>query len=136
MPHAQLRGHDRCRFIVGEPGATNPHDAYFYYCHANDLQAMRMGKWKLHFPHKYRTIVGTTPGSDGTPGPYIHPTTRLELYDLEADIGEGTNIASQYPEVVERMTVLAEEMRADLGDNLTKTKGTGQRPPGRVADKK
>ena len=95
-----------------------------------------MGKWKLHFPHKYRTIVGTTPGSDGTPGPYIHPTTELELYDLESDIGESTNLAAQYPEIVERMTQLANEMRADLGDNLTKTKATGKRAPGRVDNTK
>jgi arylsulfatase A len=136
LPEHKIDGLDIWPIIVGEPGATNPHDAYFFYYKANDLEAMRMGKWKLHFPHQYRTIIGTTPGKDGTPGPYKYPKTTVELYNLETDIGEATNVADQYPEIVERMTQLADEMRADLGDNLTKTKASGKRPPGRVNVKK
>ncbi len=34
----------------------------------DQLQAVRSGKWKLHVPHKYRTLVEA--GNDGLPGPY------------------------------------------------------------------
>ncbi len=136
LPTNKIDGLDIWPIITGEPDAKSPHDAYFFYYKANDLEAMRMGKWKLHFPHQYRTIVGTTPGNDGTPRPYKHPRTTLELYNLETDIGESTNVADQHPDIIERMTQLADTMRADLGDNLTKTKATGKRPPGRIAKRK
>ena len=36
---------------------TSPHEAYYFY-YGRQLQAIRMGKWKLHFPHGYRTMAG------------------------------------------------------------------------------
>ena len=39
-----------------------------------------------------------------------------ELYDLHADVGETTNVYSQYPEVVKRLQAIAERARWDLGD--------------------
>ena len=54
---------------------------------------MRCGRWKLHFPHGYRSMEGQAPGADGIPGKYDYsPTTGLELYDLLADIGERRNL--------------------------------------------
>ena len=44
------------------------------------------------------------------------------------------NLAAQYPEVVERLSKLADEKRADLGDKLTGITGTGLREPGRVRE--
>ncbi len=132
LPAHKIDGLDIWPLIVGEEDATNPHEAYFFYYHANDLEAMRAGRWKLHFPHNYRSMVGQTPGTDGSPGKYKQMKTGLALYDIQSDIGETTNVADQYPEVVQRLLTLADEMRADLGDNLTKTKPTGKRQPGRV----
>lgn len=39
---------------------------------------------------------------------------------------------SQYPEVVQRLMKIANNMRDDLGDNLTRRKPTGQRQHGVV----
>jgi arylsulfatase len=58
--------------------------------------------------------------------------TKPELYDLSADIGETTNVADQHPDVVKRLLGYAEQARAELGDSLTKRKGTGVREPGRL----
>ena len=54
------------------------------------------------------------------------------LYDLAADRNETTDVAAQHPDVVERLTALAERARADLGDALTARPGTGRREPGRA----
>ncbi|MHC4970248.1 MAG: arylsulfatase, partial [Planctomycetota bacterium] len=72
------------------------------------------------------------PGSGGTPGKYDYSRrTGLELYDLRADVSESRNVADDHPEVVARITALADAMRRDLGDKLTEAKGTGRRPAGR-----
>ena len=97
------------------------------------MQAVRSGKWKLHFPHSYRSLKGE-PGNGGTPGPYIQKKTGLELYNLEADIAESKNVADDHPDVVARLKKLAEKARKDLGDSLTKRKGKNVREPGRLKD--
>ena len=73
------------------------------------------------------------PGRDGIPGQYNYGVRiDMELYDLETDPGETTDVSDQYPEVMERMLGIAETARADLGDTLTKREGTGRRQPGRL----
>ena len=46
--------------------AKSPHEAYYFY-YGNQLQAVRQGKWKLHFPHGYRTMAGKPVGTEGIP---------------------------------------------------------------------
>ena len=136
LPRRQLDGRDASALLLQKPGAASPQEAYFFYYHRNDLEAMRSGRWKLHFPHRYRTMAGRAAGSGGTPGKYDHRETGLELYDLAADIGETRNVAQEHPEVVARLVELAEAMRRDLGDDLTGTKATGRRDPGRVGSER
>ncbi|MDP7302288.1 MAG: arylsulfatase, partial [Pirellulaceae bacterium] len=64
---------------------------------------------------------------------YSQARTGLELYDLDADVGETTNIASEHPEIVKRLQQLGEKMRDELGDSRTKRQGKGVRPAGQVA---
>jgi arylsulfatase len=132
LPERKIDGRDAWPLFRGDPGATSPQEAYFFYYHVNNLEAMRSGPWKLHFPHGYRSMVGRKAGADGSPGKYDYSVkTGLELYNLESDIGENRNVAAQHPEVVKRLTALADAMRADLGDGLTGSDGTERREPGR-----
>ncbi|MHC4319358.1 MAG: sulfatase family protein [Planctomycetota bacterium] len=132
LPGRRIDGRDAQALLRGTPGAVSPQEAYFFYYHGNDLEAVRSGRWKLHFPHKYRSMEGRDPGSGGTPGKYDYSRrTGLELYDLRADVSESRNVADDHPEVVARITALADAMRRDLGDKLTEAKGTGRRPAGR-----
>jgi len=79
-------------------------------------------------------MVGQTPGSGGTPGQYdYNAKTGLELYNLEDDISESTDLAAEHPEVVARLSEMADAMRARLGDKLTEVKGTENREPGKVS---
>jgi len=135
LPARAIDGKDVAPLITGVAGARSPHEAYFFYYHENQLEALRSGRWKLHFPHRYRTMVGRDAGKDGIPGKYDHAqSTPLVLYDLEHDVAESEDVAERHPEVVARLTALADGMRAELGDALTERQGRGRRPPGRIPD--
>lgn len=115
-------------------GAKSSHE-FFYYYWGNGLEAVRDERFKLHFPHAFRSLTGT-PGTDGMPNGYTQAKTELALFDLDADPFEQTNIAADHPEVTARLTAAAESMRSDLGDSLTGKKGTGIRPPDRFTQPK
>ena len=109
---------------------ANPRDHFFFY-YDGELQAVRQGNWKLHFPHRYRSYRGVEPGKNGNPGPYATGETGFELYDLANDIGESVNVSPEHPDIVKRLQALGQEAREELGDKLTKSIGRGVRQPGR-----
>lgn len=109
-------------------------DAYFYYYRVNEMHAVRSGPWKMYFPHSYRSMEGQPPGRDGLPGPYTYFELETpELYHLGRDPSETRDVASENPEVVGRLSALADGMRHRLGDALTGSEGVENRPPGRLA---
>lgn len=129
LPEHPIDGRDIWPLMSGEDGAKSPHEAYFMY-YGKQLQAVRSGKWKLHFPHGYRTLAGKPGGTGGIPTSYSQAKIGEELFDLESDIGETTNVADEHPDVVARLKALADEMRKELGDDgIT---GAGLRPPGKL----
>jgi len=131
LPGHQIDGKDIWPVIAGEPGAKSPHEAFFYY-QGWALEAVRSGKWKLHFPHGYRTLSGRPGGVDGVPAKYDQAKTDLALYDLENDVGEQHNVADQHADVVARLEQLADAIRQDLGDAARQIQGTGRRPSGKI----
>lgn len=133
LPEHTIDGKNIWPLIAGEPGASSPQEAYYFYW-VQELQAVRMGQWKLHFPHSYRTLGGKPGGTGGQPAPYENATLELALFDLEADPGETANVAAGHPDVVAKIKDLADRMRAELGDSATKQKGSGVREPGRLEE--
>lgn len=131
LPSKRIDGVDASDVLLGSVNGPSPHESLLFYW-GNELHAIRNGRWKLHFPHTYRTLDGE-PGKDGQPGPYRQEKTELALYDLVEDIGESKNVANEHGDVVRMLTSLADEARKDLGDQLTKQIGKGVREPGRVA---
>lgn len=131
LPEHPIDGKDIWPLLAGEPGARSPQEAYYFYW-GQELQAVRMGRWKLHFPHTYRTLAGRPGGSGGKPAPYEEARIELSLFDLAADVGETTNVADRHPDVVARIRKLADKIRAELGDSATGQKGAGVREPGRL----
>ena len=85
--------------LLGRPEDQEQH-SYLYWEHPqtkNRDRAVRMGKWKavsLGWKKK--------------------PPGKLELYDLEKDPGEKNNIASHYPEIVERIEKIMQEAHRPL----------------------
>jgi len=116
LPEHTIDGKNIRPLLSGEPGAVSPQDAYYFYW-GDDLQAVRSGRWKLHFPHKYRTLDGRPGGTGGIPVKYSQDETALALYDLEKDIGEQHDVAAGNPGVVKRLTGMAEEFDRDIKTN-------------------
>jgi len=77
--------------LLDDPTSESPHDRVGYYYYKNSrLEAIRLGKWKLHLKKK------------------------PELYDLRADIGESRNVADAHPDVVAHLKDVAAKYDADL----------------------
>ena len=133
LPERKIDGLNVWPLIAGEAGAKNPHDGYATYYANNELQSVTDGRWKLVFPHVYRTM-GTTPkATGGIPAKYRQEKiAQPELYDLESDPGEKSDVAAANSEVVSRLSKFGDIIRSELGDSLTKTKATGAREPGRL----
>jgi arylsulfatase A-like enzyme len=130
LPPHPIDGLDIWPLMSGQPGAKTPHETYLYYW-GNELQAIRSGQWKLHFPHKYRSLTGQ-PGQDGKPGGYTEQKIELSLYDLNTDIGESKDLKAAHTDVVTHLEQLADKARLELGDSARKMVGTGYREPGQV----
>jgi hypothetical protein len=65
-------------------------------------------------------MQGQAPGKDGKPGLYKNVAGGMELFNLDTDLSETTNVAAKHPDVVRRLEGLADRMRMDLGDSLRK----------------
>jgi arylsulfatase A len=132
LPAHGVDGRDIWPLLSGQPGATSPHAAYFFYFHQGALEAMRSGRWKLQLPREYRTLEGREGGRDGKPVRYSQRRTALALYDLETDPAESRDLSAEQPEVMQRLLALVEQARTELGDAPTGRAGTKVRPAGRV----
>ncbi len=133
LPPHPIDGKSIAPLLLGEPHRFEPHEAYYFWYHRGDLQAVRSGRWKLHFPHYYRSMEGRKQGRDGIPGSYDYGReTGLELYDLAIDAAESNDVSAQFPDVVARLAALAFAKRAELGDTLTKVPGVSVRAAGWV----
>ena len=132
LPGRKIDGVSILSLIEGREGA-NPRESFVYYYNKNDLEAVTDGEFKLVFPHKYVTYGAYETGNDGQPGKLANlEIMKPELYDLRRDPGERYNVATQNPERLAKLQKIADKWRAELGDNLTRQKGTERREPGLV----
>lgn len=129
LPDHKIDGKSIVNLVTGK-NDKSPQEAYYFY-YGQQLQAIRMGKWKLHFPHGYRTMAGRPGGTGGIPTKYSQAKIGLSLFNLEEDIGESTDVKAKHPKVVSKMQALGQAMRKELGDQGKK--GSGQREAGRLA---
>tara|TARA_R110000868_G_scaffold1647_3_gene13275 strand:- start:3711 stop:5138 length:1428 start_codon:yes stop_codon:yes gene_type:complete len=132
LPNLTIDGKSAWSVFTGE-SEESPQEAYFFYYRVNELMGVRYGKWKMYFPHTYRTMDGQEPGKDGLPGEYkMIEMEEIELYDVTQDISETNNVAADYPEIVDKIKVLANDMRHELGDSLLDLEGTKNREAGKA----
>jgi arylsulfatase A-like enzyme len=139
LPKNKIDGLDVWPIISRQPGATNPHESYWFYYQVNSLEAVTTGdgKWKLQLPHTYPTLDGRPGGRDGVPAPYSQgKVKKRELYDLVHDISETKDVSAEHPEIAKRLEIEVAKARADLGDDLMNHPGSGRREPGKLTDLK
>ena len=131
LPNHPIDGHDISPLLFGKDAAKSPHEAFACY-YGGGLRAVRNDRFKLVFPHQYRTLDGHPGGTAGLPVPYKSAKAAKALYDLDNDLSETTDVAAEFPEVVAELEAAAERYRKALGDNAKKIKGNQTRPPGRM----
>jgi arylsulfatase A-like enzyme len=105
-----IDGHDIRDLIHGVQGAKSPTRAFYYYQRTR-LQAVRVGKWKLHIPR----AIDTRWERYSKPADAM-PIKSAMLFDLEADVSETTNVADRHPDVVAQLMRHIEHARDDIGD--------------------
>lgn len=134
MPNRRIDGVSVLEVLKGNT-AVNPRISFLYYYRKNNLEAVRDENWKLVFPHPGRTYEGFAAGKDGMPGG-ANENYAFEggLYDLRRDPGERYNVMNDNPEVVKRLTQIADEARQDIGDDLTKSEGKNRRTIGKIKE--
>jgi arylsulfatase A-like enzyme len=103
-------------------GLTNEsqREAHYYFASYN-LQAVRQGPWKLAIATQPETM-GKAAADDAR----INP----RLYNLDTEISEQTNLASQHPDIVARLQSLAIRMEAEICGKEPKAR----RPAGETAN--
>ncbi len=111
-----IDGKDILPLLRGEPNVKSPHNAFYYYF-TSQLQAVRSGNWKLWLPREFKKKNSEH-----------QVTIPLKLYNLSKDIAEQHDVSAQHPDIVKRLTALAETASRDLGNGLLE--GQNQRPSG------
>jgi arylsulfatase A len=114
-----IDGRDMSPLLLGQ-SSDAPREAHYYFL-GYALQAVRQGPWKLAVAPQRETMGrGIAPDAAGS---------SPRLYNLDADIGERTDVAAQHPDIVAHLRVLAASMEAEIGGETP----TGRRPAGTVA---
>ncbi|MCA9080633.1 MAG: sulfatase [Planctomycetaceae bacterium] len=107
-PDLQLDGSNATDFLLGRT-ATSPREEYLYYAGCL-LTGVRVGRWKLVLPRR------ANPPGTGWWGRMLEAVPSMQLFDLDSDPGERTNVAGQHPDVVERLLQHIDSAREELGD--------------------
>jgi arylsulfatase A len=79
-----------------------------YYYYKEQLQAVRHGKWKLHFCYHDMSI-----GNRHVAESWITPERPL-LFDLEVDPSERFDLAADNPEIVAKLVKIAEDYKMEI----------------------
>lgn len=106
LPKNKIDGKNIWQLLDGE-NVESLND-YFYYYQSDQLMASRNDTWKLHLPldRAYDdAFLGT-----------FTKNRPMALYNMKEDVGEQNDVASEHPEVVNKLLAEAELAREDLGD--------------------
>jgi arylsulfatase A-like enzyme len=111
-----IDGRDITSILLGQ-SKESAREAHYYFS-GYDLQAVRQGRWKL--------ALAPQPEDNKKKG--VKVAAGLRLYDLDAEIGEQTDVAAQHPDIVAKLKALADKMAAEIGGK----EPSARRPAGEV----
>jgi arylsulfatase A len=97
--------------LMFEDAAPRVRDTHLYFTKASQLGAIRQGNWKL--------ILPTSPpqsgqSKSGKKGKDLADAGSPELYDLDKDPAESTNVATDHAEIVTRLSEEAERLELEI----------------------
>jgi arylsulfatase A len=112
LPSHPLDGSDIMPLLRREPSAQSPYDEKgFFYYQVHQLQAVRSGPWKLYLPLEKRFSNSKTAKSA--------TSQDRALFNVLEDVSESTEISKSYPEIVDRLTRMANHARKTIGDDAS-----------------
>ena len=114
LPYKKIDGIEMSDLFFSNENSSK-RDSFLYY-NEDELEAIRYKNWKLHFKKEDKLIN--------------------ELYDLDNDISEKVNLYSSQKEIVNKLSILADEFRKSLGDKYLDIKGEEVRPANRIDNPK
>jgi len=117
LPTRKIDGVDLHAFFEGKTNHLARTNLLFY--RGAEVEAIRVGKWKLHLPHAYQK-AGAHIGNNGEKGYYDKDSIGLELFDLSNDAPESENLASSYPNLVQKLRSKMRKMNAEMQSNKRK----------------
>jgi arylsulfatase A-like enzyme len=125
---------DGLNFLPSLKGSNSagPRETFYYYYNKNSLEGVRYKNWKLVLPHPANVYTASLHGKDGNGGSILKQDIPMALYDLAHDPGEAYDVQQLYPEVLQHLLKIADEARADLGDDLTGQEGKNRRAAAKV----
>lgn len=122
LPPRPIDGHNILSILSSPESTTSPWDAQgFGYYRLGQLQAIRAGQWRLDLP---LSAAFVTLGRKTKPTP-------LALYNVVTDVSQEHDVSQSHPDIVSRLTTLAQSLRKTIGD--VGQPGEGQRPAGYVS---
>jgi len=98
----KIDGMDISAFLMNPKNENLPERPFYFYARNGELEAIRLGKWKLHT----KKSIGWNEKSEGS--------FLVSLYDLENDVSEKTNVAELHPKIVNKLTIMAQEFDSSL----------------------
>ncbi len=104
----KIDGFDAGDFLLGK-SVRSPRTEYLYYAGCL-LTGIRQQQWKLVVPR------AAAPAGTGWSARMIERVEEPQLFDLQADPGETTDLAAKHPTVVTALNERLESARAELGD--------------------
>lgn len=129
-PRRRIDGKDISPLLFGAANAKTPHEFMAFY-YQDELRAIRSGNWKMQFAHADRNAPDPDAiGNEGVRGGISTAEFPTALFDLARDIAESNDVSAAYPDILTRLNELADQIRGDLGDSITKTKGHFRRAAG------
>ena len=98
--------------------SASPRNEFLYYTSRGAIEGIRQGKWKLLVKSQGRGKKGKGK-ADGKAKAAPQPV--YLLFDLDADLGEATNLAEDHPDVVTKLEARMKELDAEIEKNARPT---------------
>ena len=108
--------------IINGGDINRKKDFPFFYYNSENLQAVRVGDWKMHLPRTAAELPFWDKNKQ------FLKLTKPVLFNINDDVAEKKDLAADKPELVQEMLKLVAEMKLSLGEY--KKRGKDQRPTG------
>jgi arylsulfatase A-like enzyme len=104
----KIDGIDVSKLWMGET-EQSPRNEFVHYTSQGNLEGLRQGNWKLLVKKARQRRNQKNPAA-------VKAKPQVMLFDLSKDIGEQKNLASEHPEIVDRL----QQRMKQLDDEITK----------------